>query len=73
MYLQLRNSECGFVGASVGRLADDKTWDYLDPPPPLMKNICSKPIAADTFEFVFLKDSPGLIVSNSDDPPKSFH
>ena len=38
-----------------------------------MKNIYPKPIAADTFEFVFLKDHPGRIVSNSDDPPKSFH
>ena len=38
-----------------------------------MKNIYPKPIGADTFEFVFLKDHPGRIVSNSDDPPKSFH
>ena len=38
-----------------------------------MKNIYPKPIATDTFEFVFLKDHPGRIVSNSDDPPKSFH
>ena len=38
-----------------------------------MKNIYPKPIAADKFEFVFLKDHPGRIVSNSDDPPESFH
>lgn len=38
-----------------------------------MKNIYPKPIVADIFEFVFLKDHPGRIVSNSDDPPKSFH
>ena len=38
-----------------------------------MKNIYPKPIAADTFEFVFLKDHPGRLISNSDDPPESFH
>ena len=38
-----------------------------------MKNIYPKPIAADTFEFVFLKDHPGRLISNSDDPPDSFH
>ena len=38
-----------------------------------MENIYAKPITADTFEFVFLRDHPGRIVSNSDDPPKSFH
>ena len=38
-----------------------------------MKHIYPKPIAADTFEFVFLKDHPGRLISNSDDPPESFH
>ncbi len=38
-----------------------------------MKNIYPKPIATDTFEFVFLRDHPGRLLSNSDDPPDSFH
>ena len=38
-----------------------------------MKNIYPKPIGDNTFEFVFLKDHPGRIISNSDDPPDSFH
>lgn len=38
-----------------------------------MKDIYPKPIAADTFEFVFLKNHPGRNISNSDDPPNSFH
>ena len=67
------SSECGFIGASIGRPADDKAWNYLRPPPPLMKNIYPKPISDDTFEFVFLENHPGRIVSNSDNPPKSFH
>ena len=38
-----------------------------------MKNIWTKPINEETFEFVFLKQYPGRIASNSDDPPESFH
>lgn len=38
-----------------------------------MRNIYPKPIADNTFEFVFLKDHPGRLISNSDDPPNSFH
>jgi len=38
-----------------------------------MKNIWTKHINEDTFEFVFLKDYPGRIVSNAEDPPQSFH
>ncbi|KAF6229077.1 hypothetical protein HO133_007191 [Letharia lupina] len=67
------SSECGFLGTSIGRPADDKAWNYLRPPPALMKDIYPKPIAADTFEFVFLKNHPGRNISNSDDPPNSFH
>ena len=57
----------------MGRPPGDKAWNYIRPPPPLMKNIWTKPISEDTFEFVFLKDYPGRIVSDSDDPPESFH
>lgn len=38
-----------------------------------MKQIWPKPINDDTFEFVYLKDYPGRVVSNADDPPESFH
>ena len=38
-----------------------------------MRDIYPKPIADDTFEFVYLKDYPGRLISNSDEPPDSFH
>ena len=38
-----------------------------------MRNVYPKPIADNTFEFVFLRDYPGRLMSNSDDPPDSFH
>ncbi|MCJ1381650.1 hypothetical protein MMC17_004761 [Xylographa soralifera] len=66
-------SECGFIGASAGRPTDDKAWNYIRLPTPIMKNIYPKPIGVDTFEFVYLKDHPGRLLSNSDDPPDSFH
>ena len=38
-----------------------------------MKHIWPKPITKDTFEFVYLREYPTRTVSNSDDPPESFH
>lgn len=38
-----------------------------------MKKIYPKPIAANKFEFIFLKEHPGRLISNSNDPPDSFH
>ncbi|KAL6720006.1 hypothetical protein ACLMJK_001927 [Lecanora helva] len=66
------STECGFIGASE-RPPDDKAWNYIRPPPPLMKEIWPKPISEGTFEFVYLKGYAGRIVSNSNDPPDSFH
>ncbi|KAL8940475.1 MAG: hypothetical protein Q9216_002804 [Gyalolechia sp. 2 TL-2023] len=66
-------TECGYTGASFGRLPEDKAWNYIRVPPPLMKHIWPKPITEDAFEFVYLKDYPTRTVSNSGDPPDSFH
>ncbi len=38
-----------------------------------MKQIWPKPIDEKSFEFVFLRDYPGRVESNSDDPPESYH
>ena len=67
------STECGFVGASLGRPKDDKAWNYIRPPPPMMKNILPKTVSEDAYEFVFLKNYPSRVVRNSDDPPDSFH
>ena len=69
-------TECGFLGASVGRPAGDKAWNYIRPPPSLMAHVYPKPITDDTYEFVFLESHPGLRMSglsNSNDPPNSWH
>ena len=38
-----------------------------------MDQIYPKPVGENLYEFVFLKDFPNKVVSNSDDPPSSFH
>ena len=38
-----------------------------------MEKIYLKPVSDSTFEFIFLKDHPGRLLSNSDDPPDSYH
>ncbi|KAL9129611.1 MAG: hypothetical protein Q9217_001967 [Psora testacea] len=67
------STECGFLGSSLGRPKGDKAWNYIRPPPPMLQNILPKPVSEDAYEFIFLKDYPGKVVSNSDNPPNSFH
>lgn len=38
-----------------------------------MKNIWPRYMGEDQYEFVFLRDYPSLVASNSDDPPHSFY
>ncbi|KAL9043026.1 MAG: hypothetical protein Q9214_003616 [Letrouitia sp. 1 TL-2023] len=67
------STECSTIGASINRSKDDKAWNYIRIPDNGMEQIFLKPVAENMYEFVFLKDYPGRIVANSDDPPESFH
>lgn len=66
-------TEMGSLGASFGREPGDDSWDYIRVPPPVAKYIYMKPLGDGTHECVYLHGLPALVVSNSDDPPKSFH
>ena len=66
-------TEMGSLGNSCNRAPGDNSWDYIRIPPPVAKYIWMKPLGDETFECVYLKGLPALVVSNSDDPPKSFH
>ena len=66
-------TEMGLLGSSFNRPAEDKTWDYIRIPPPVAKFIWMKPLGDGTYECVYLHGLPTLVVSNSNDPPKSFH
>lgn len=66
-------TEMGSLGNSFDRAPGDNAWDYVRVPPPVAKFIWMKPLGDDTYECVYLHGLPALVVSNSDDPPKSFH
>ncbi|KAL8706728.1 MAG: hypothetical protein Q9201_000253 [Fulgogasparrea decipioides] len=67
------STEVGPVGTSVNREPGDNDWAYLRVPPPYMEHIWPRPISDDQFEFVFLKDYPFRVESNSNDPPSSYY
>ena len=66
-------SEIGLLGTSFNRPPGDNAWDYIRIPPPIAKYTWMKPLEDDEYECVSLHGLPMLVVSNSDDPPKSFH
>lgn len=66
-------TEIGSLGSSFNRGPGDNAWDYIRMPPPVAKFIWMKPLGDDTYECVYLHGLEALVVSNSDEPPKSFH
>ncbi|KAL8631707.1 hypothetical protein Q9189_002614 [Teloschistes chrysophthalmus] len=72
-YMTLPLTEVGVVGSSVFRPPGDKEWAYLRIEASKMEQIWTRPVADNQFEFVFLKDYPLRVESNSDDPPESYY
>ena len=66
-------TEIGALGGSFNRAPGDDSWDYIRIPPPVAKYIWMKPLEDEIYECVYLHGLEALVVSNSDDPPKSFH
>ncbi|KAL9617569.1 MAG: hypothetical protein Q9160_007639 [Pyrenula sp. 1 TL-2023] len=67
------STETGFVADSLHRPKEDKAWNYMRVPSFHMDHIFPRPVAEGLFEFVYLKDYPNRIVTNSDDPLESFY
>lgn len=67
------STEVGLVGTSSDREAGDKDWAYIRIPQPRMEHIWPRYVGENQFEFIFLKDYPSRVESNSDDPPQSFY
>jgi len=67
------STENGVIGTSFGRATGDNSWNYIRIFPHVAPHIQYKPVAENVFEFVFLESTPSLVVSNSNDPPGSFH
>ncbi|KAK7955093.1 NRPS-like enzyme [Apiospora saccharicola] len=67
-------TEVGHVGDSLYREPGDDTWDYVRPYASLRPHMVFQPRGdSDVYEAVYLKTHPALKMSNSDDPPGSFH
>jgi hypothetical protein len=54
------------------RPVEDKAWNYVRPLPGIGSYIRMVPVAPNTFECVVLDGLPSKVVSNCDDPPRSF-
>ena len=65
-------TECGQVAASR-RPKDDKTWNYLRFYPNAKPYIYMKPVADNLYELIVLDGHKAKVISNSNDPPNSFH
>ncbi|KAK8855159.1 NRPS-like enzyme [Apiospora arundinis] len=75
-------TEVGHVGDSIYRESGDDSWDYVRPYANLRPHMIFKLLgggghagggSSNVYEAVYLKSHPALKMSNSDNPPGSFH
>ena len=67
------STEVALLFSSLNRPREDKAWDYLRPPPHVAPYIKMEPIDGNVCECIVLDGHRGKVVSNSNDPPNSFH
>ncbi|KAL7623495.1 hypothetical protein AAE478_007177 [Parahypoxylon ruwenzoriense] len=66
-------TEVGHVADSIYREPGDDSWDYVRPYANQRQHMAFKKLYNDVYESVYLKSHPALMISNSNDPPGSFH
>ncbi|KAF2087179.1 putative NRPS-like enzyme [Saccharata proteae CBS 121410] len=66
-------TEVGHVGDSIQRAEGDDAWNYIRIYENIRPFVYMKPVGDNTYESVYLHGHPALLVSNSDDPPMSYH
>ncbi|KAI1331617.1 acetyl-CoA synthetase-like protein [Xylariaceae sp. FL0255] len=69
---QYGSTEMGGLMNSI-REKDDKTWNYLHPLPYVKDYIYFEPLGNNEFEVVVLDGLETKVMSNSDNPPNSYH
>lgn len=69
----LNRTETGLILSSAYRPREDKAWNYLRPPPHVVPYIKFNLVNGEKHECVILDGHKGKTMSNSDDPPKSWH
>jgi len=72
-FTRVHRTETALLGTSLDRPQGDNAWAYIRPSPGLLRHIWPKPLGEEMFEFVYLKEYPSLVTSNSAEPPGSFH
>ncbi|KAH8671220.1 putative NRPS-like enzyme [Xylariales sp. PMI_506] len=71
--VQYGSTETGHMMSSVYRNPEDKAWNYLRPAPHVAPYILFQPVDGERYECVILDGHKGKTISNSDDPPNSWH
>lgn len=61
------------MAESISRPADDPFWNYLRFFDAVRPFVWMKPVGDSLYECVYLSGHPALNISNSDEPPGSFH
>lgn len=69
----LSRTETGLILSSAYRPREDKAWNYLRPPPQVVPYVEFNLVQDQKHECVVLDGHKGKIMSNSDDPPASWH
>jgi len=67
------STETGGILSSVFRPRDDKAWNYLRPLPHAAPYLVMRPVDDTTCECIVLDGHKGKEMSNSNDPPNSYH
>ena len=70
---EINSTEVALILTSLNRPRDDRAWNYLRPPPHVAPFIQMKPVDGAICECVVLDGHKGKMMSNSNDPPNSFH
>ncbi|KAI0971263.1 putative NRPS-like enzyme [Xylaria arbuscula] len=75
--MQFGSTETGLILSSAYRPREDKAWNYLRPPPHAAPYVTFKPIGTangkQQYECVVLDGHRTKTISNSSDPPNSWH
>lgn len=68
-----RRTETGLILSSAYRPIEDKAWNYLRPPPHVAPFIEFQHVDGEKYECVILDGHKGKTLSNSMNPPNSWH
>lgn len=67
------STEVAQILNSLNRPRSDTAWNYLRPPPHIKPFLLFRPVSGTAYECIVLDGHKGKQISNSDDPPSSYH